>query len=211
MKISRSRLLLVAAFAAAVLSAGAMPLPTGYDQMDVGNYTNAVTVYTYKPRSYSNGPLLIVMHGMLRDAELYCSHAVPLADRYHLLVAAPYFDTNRFPPAAYNLGGVVRHQTLQPRESWTYQWILETVKAIREREGNPALPYYLIGHSAGAQFVMRYAAFMPPGAERIVAANPGSDLFPRTDWKFGYGFGGLPPELGDEAALQRYLAAPLTL
>ena len=92
-----------------------------------------------------------------------------------------------------------------------YQHILETINAVREREGSPALPYYLIGHSAGGQFAMRYAALMPPGAQRIVAANPGSDLFPRRDWKFGYGFGGLTKELSDDAALQRYLAAPLTL
>ena len=45
----------------------------------------------------------------------------------------------------------------------------------------------------------------------MLLANPGSDLFPRLDWEFGYGFDGLPPELSDEVALRRYLAAPLTL
>jgi pimeloyl-ACP methyl ester carboxylesterase len=175
--------------------------------MEVG----AITVFTYKPRSYTNGPLLVVFHGMLRNADFYCSNAAPLAERFNMLVAAPCFDTNYFSRDEYNLGGVIRHGIVQPRETWTYQHIVETINTVRQRENNPALPYYLIGHSAGGQFAMRYAAIMPPGAQRIVAANPGSDLFPRRDWEFGYGFGGLSPELSDDAALQRYLAAPLTL
>jgi hypothetical protein len=62
-----------------------------------------------------------------------------------------------------------------------------------------------------AQFLMRLAAFCPLEATRIVVANPGSDLFPRRDWKFGYGFGGLPDELSDDEALQHYLSARLTI
>ena len=58
---------------------------------------------------------------------------------------------------------------------------------------------------------MRLAAMFPTDAVRIVAANPGSDLFPRRDWKYGYGFGGLPENVSDDAALQNYLAAPLTV
>ena len=73
------------------------------------------------------------------------------------------------------------------------------------------MPYYLIGHSAGGQFLERMSAFVDTGAERIVAANPGSLIFPRTDWDFGYGFGKLPSNLADDASLQKYLAQPLTL
>eukprot|EP01035_Chromulina_nebulosa_P008949 gene8949-12095_t len=52
---------------------------------------------------------------------------------------------------------------------------------------------------------------MPGEATRIVAANPGSHLFPDRTQKFGYGFGGLPPELSNDDVLRRYLAAPLTI
>ena len=85
------------------------------------------------------------------------------------------------------------------------------VDAIRKHEGQPALPYYLIGHSAGGQFLMRVSGFVPTGVRRVVAANPGSDLFPELDRPFPYGFGGLPEELSDDAALKRFLAQPLTL
>jgi pimeloyl-ACP methyl ester carboxylesterase len=78
-------------------------------------------------------------------------------------------------------------------------------------EGRPELPYYLIGHSAGGQFLVRMAAFLPGSARRIVAMNPGSELFPTRELPFGYGFGALPPALSSDAVLRAYLAAPLTL
>ena len=190
--------------------AGAAPVPIGFSKMLVGDGTNAITVFTYKPANYHGGPLLVVFHGMLRNGDLYCTNAAPLADRYGFVVAAPNFDTNHFSNDEYQRGGVLKRGVAQPSEKWTYQYVPKTIAAIREREGKD-LPYYLIGHSAGGQFAMRYAGMMPPGAVRIVAANPGTDLFPRRDWEFGFGFGGLPPVLSDDAALQRYLAAPLTL
>jgi pimeloyl-ACP methyl ester carboxylesterase len=85
------------------------------------------------------------------------------------------------------------------------------VSFARKAMGNDTLPYYLIGHSAGGQFLVRMAAFLPGEARRIVASNPGSDLFPTRDQPFGYGFGGLPESLSDDKVLKAYLAAPLTL
>ena len=82
---------------------------------------------------------------------------------------------------------------------------------FRADEGRPALPYYLIGHSAGEQLLVRLAAFLPTEAGRIVAANPGSHLFPTRERDFGYGFGALPEDLSSDDVLRRYLAAPLTL
>jgi pimeloyl-ACP methyl ester carboxylesterase len=73
------------------------------------------------------------------------------------------------------------------------------------------MKYWIIGHSAGGQFAMRMSAFQDTGAERIVAANPGTDLFPTRDLPFGWGFGGLPESLSNDEQLRRYLAAPLTL
>ena len=85
------------------------------------------------------------------------------------------------------------------------------VAEVRLRERRPALPYYLIGHSAGAQFLVRLAAYLPGEARRIVAGNAGSLLFPNREHDFGYGLGGLPPAVSDDAMLRRYFAAPLTL
>lgn len=193
------------------LVASAGPIPVGFSKMLVGEGTNALTVFTYKPKNYAGGPMLLVFHGMTRTAAHYSHSAAPLADKHGLLVIAPLFDTSHFPGRVYNLGGVKVDGKLLPRAEWVYQRVPEIIEAVRDREGKTDLPYYMIGHSAGAQFVMRYAAIMPAGALRMVAANPGSDLFPRRDWDFGYGFGDLPPDLSDDAALQKYLAAPFTL
>jgi pimeloyl-ACP methyl ester carboxylesterase len=200
-----SLLLLAASFV------NAEPLPTGMSQLQVGDGTNTITVFTYKPKTYTNGPLVVVFHGLLRNAEDYCRHAIPLAERYHSLIVAPQFGTNHFSNEEYQRGNVIKKGVVQPRTNWTFTRVPEIVKAVRAREDQPALPCYFIGHSGGAQFAMRLAALFPTDARRIVVANPGTDLFPRRDWKYGYGFGGLPNDLSDNAALQRYLAAPLTL
>jgi hypothetical protein len=73
------------------------------------------------------------------------------------------------------------------------------------------MPYYLVGHSGGAQFLSRFAAFMSSEACRIVLANAGSYLFPALDRRFPYGFGGLSDALRNEDQLKRYLAAPITI
>src|SRR6185503_6300958 len=93
----------------------------------------------------------------------------------------------------------------------TYALVIQVARALREREGRFDMKYWIIGHSAGGQFAMRMSAFQDTGAERIVAANPGTDLFPTRDMKFGWGFGELPEELSNDAMLKRYLAAPLKL
>lgn len=151
------------------------------------------------------------MHGLNRNADNYRDSAVGLADLFGMLVVAPRFDTNRFPTDAYQRGNVLKHGKLQPKSEWTYSRVAELVQEIRRRERRPEMPLYFIGHSAGGQFLTRLAAFLPGGAVRIVASNPGSHLFATRDLPFPYGFGGLPDELGNDDAIRRYLAAPLTL
>ncbi len=105
----------------------------------------------------------------------------------------------------------MKSDKVQPQEKWTYSMVPGIVDHVRKIEKNNSIPYYLIGHSAGGQFLVRMAAFLPGEAKRIVAANPGSDLFPTTAQQFGYGFGGLPEALSNNNVLKSYLAAPLTL
>lgn len=191
--------------------AAAPALPAGPQQIEIHCGTNLITVFTYKPDTYRDGPLIVVFHGRARNAQEYRDFAIPLAQRLNAIVAAPWFDPERFPIHDYTLGGVLQNGVEQPREKWFFSNIETLVTALRQREGKTDLDYYLLGHSAGGQMLMRLAAFQPMTAKRIVAANPGSDLFPRRDWDYGYGFGQLSGALGDDAALQRYLAAPLTL
>src|SRR5579862_5870376 len=83
---------LISMLALAGSRTAAAPLPNGFGKIEVGTRANAITVFTYKPRDYTDGPLVIVFHGMLRNADWYCTNAAPLAVRFHVLIAAPCFD-----------------------------------------------------------------------------------------------------------------------
>lgn len=189
----------------------AAALPAGSSQFVFSAGERMIDVFTYRPANCSNGPLLVVIHGMNRDADKYRDNAVTLAERFNALVIAPRFDTNQFPSEAFQRGGITRRGSVQPPEKWTYALVPRLVEEVRQRESRRDMQYFLIGHSAGGQFLTRMAAFLPGDAARIVAGNPGSHLFPTRDLPFPYGFGGLPTELSDDNAIKRYLAAPLTL
>ena len=194
------------------LAAAATPLPPGRGQAEMTYAGAPLTLYTYKPAGYTDGPLLIVFHGVVRNAQDYRDFAITLADRFKLLLVAPRLDEDTFPEEWYQRGGLLTAEgQAKPREQWMFNVVGAIVANVRAREARPALPYYLIGHSAGAQFLVRLAAYQPGEARRIVAGNAGSLLFPSRDHEFGYGLGGLPPELCDETMLKRYFAAPLTL
>jgi len=197
-------------FAVAPLFAG--PLPIGTNSIEITAAEKSLLVFTYKPTNYSNGPLIIVFHGMNRNADTYRDNAKGMADRFGALVAAPEFDRNRFPSEAYQRGGVTRGGNLRPAPERTVNLVAPIIAQLRRREGRPDQPVYLIGHSAGGQFLTRYAGFAESNsAVRIVAVNPGSQLFPTRDLPFQYGFGNLPDEVAGDDALKRYLARPLTL
>ena len=187
-------------------------VPVGKAELRVQTGPVLLQVFTYRPANWSGARLLFVMHGVLRNADEYRDHATGMGDRFDAMIVAPRFDAERFPSRAYQRGGILREDgTAAPVAEWTYSRLPELAAALRMRTGKPSAKLYVIGHSAGGQFLVRCAAFADLGAERIVAANPGSVLLPTRDVPFGYGFGGLPAELADEPRLRAYLAAPLTL
>lgn len=203
---------LLPVLAGLVTLAAGQPLPAGPDRFELGNLGEPIEVFTHKPANYKGGPLLVVVHGSDRNAAEYRDHAKPIAERLGVLVVAPLFDAARFTDERYKRGGgITKDGRLQPREQWTFNVIERLVAEVRRREGRPDLPYYVIGHSGGAQFTARLAMYLPGGATRFVAANAGSYTFPDPAVKFPYGLRGLPPELADETIIRRYLAAPLTL
>ncbi|MDP1579101.1 MAG: hypothetical protein Q8M02_02410 [Candidatus Didemnitutus sp.] len=203
------RLLLVGLLWVSALHAASIKVGPGALQIDLGM---PVTLYTYRPVNYTDGPIILVFHGVNRNAENYRNNAIAMAERFGAIVVAPEFDKKRFPSEAYQRGGITRHGKVQPPAKWTYAMIPQIAAAVRANLGKPELRYYCIGHSAGGQFVARMAALTGAlGAERLVSVNPGSHLFPTRDAEFGYGFGGLPDNLSNEAAIRRYLAAPLTI
>ena len=203
--------MLIALFWVFSLSVVAQSIPVGASRIVYENQGEPLTLHTYRPPTYAGGPLILVFHGVKRNAEDYRNFAITLAERFRAIIITPEFDSTRFPSARYQRGGLMKGKQAQPTAAWTYTMVPGIVSFARKAMGNDTLPYYLIGHSAGGQFLVRMAAFLPGEARRIVASNPGSDLFPTRDQPFGYGFGGLPESLSDDKVLKAYLAAPLTL
>lgn len=197
--------------AACVMLATAGEIRSGCDCLWVDCGTAQIEVFTYKPPNYQDGPLVVVCHGVLRNADEYRDDARHMADRLGALVIAPRFPKSDFPYDRYQAGGLLRDGHLAPQGMWTGQILLRVIDDIRHREGRPTMPYCLFGHSAGAQFLVRMAGFVSSGAERIVVANAGAQLFASRELPYPYGFGDLPDEISGDAALQRYLKQPLTL
>jgi pimeloyl-ACP methyl ester carboxylesterase len=187
------------------------PLPTGKATIEVKFGEVPLQLFTYKPKGFRGGPMLMVFHGVLRNAEEYRDHSVQMGDRFGALIVSPRFDEATFPLPKYQFGGIVRDGRAVPREEWTGEYVNRIAKEIRRREGRPDMPYSLIGHSGGGQFLVRLAAFVKTDAHRIVAANPGTHTFPARDAEFPFGFGGLPSELQTDDVLKAYLAQPLTI
>jgi hypothetical protein len=180
-----------------------------------GNQTAALgdvslEIATWAPAACTPAGILIVFVGLHRTIGPYRDYATPLAKRYCLIVVAPLFDAECFPPWSYQRGGVVQNGVpLQP-DHWTVNLVPRLIAWARQQADAP-LPVALLGHSAGAQFVSRVAAYIDTGASRIIIANPSTWVRPRLDIAAPYGFGSLYAPAAAEAALRRYLAAPITV
>jgi poly(3-hydroxybutyrate) depolymerase len=170
-----------------------------------------IVYFSYKPKNYNRSKLIVVMHGTNRNAEEYCQHSKGLAEKYGAMVIAPLFDNERFPSWRYHRGGVVDSSGgPRLRSEWTYPMLERLILKVKMTE-NPKMKHWLIGHSAGGQFLNRMSAFYQHSAERVIVANPGSLIVPRNDWDFAYGFGKLTESVSNETALKAYLAQPMTL
>jgi len=193
------------------------PLAVGKSEREVQSGEFTWRIHAYKADCYQDGPLVLVFHGSDRNPGFARDNAIPLAKAGCAIVVAPYFDEARFPRWAYQFGGLGdlveeyghKRFRLRPADRRTGYLVLKLIGTLRAAEGRPNMPYSLIGHSAGAQFLGRFAAFFPNEARRIVLANPGSYVVPAWHRKYPYGFGGLT--IVDEGDRRRYLSSPIVI
>lgn len=206
------RILFTAAVAAGLSAAGAQaaPIPAGPGQQKIDLGGTPFDVFTYRPAPCANPALLLVFHGLNRNADGYRDYAQPIADKRCMIVVAPLFDEQRFPSWSYQRGGIVKKNAVQSQDSWTVRYVTALIDWAQREERRP-LDVYMIGHSAGGQFLSRVAAFLPTPARRIVIANPSTHVFPDLKTAAPFGLGGVYPRGADAANLQRYLATPLTI
>ena len=188
----------------------AAPIAPGNGQQTIDIAGTRMMVFTYRPPNCSDPSLLLVFHGVARNARTYRDYARPLADRNCLLLVAPLFDQRDFPGWRYQRGGIVKGGAVQPPSDWSGNLVPALAEWVRQQEGRP-LAYSLLGHSAGGQFLERLAAFVPTQARRIVVANPGSYVLPSLEVAAPYGLGKVYAGAAGEAQLRRYLELPLTI
>jgi dienelactone hydrolase len=204
--------IVIAAVAATVFAAdvAASPIPVGPSQQTIQLANGNMEISTYRPGNCHDPSLLLVFHGVARNAPGYRDDVRAIADATCMLVVAPLFDKERFPSWRYQMGGIVDRRGIQDPRSWTGNLVLELVQWARQEERR-SMEYFLIGHSAGGQFLSRVAAFVPTEAKRIVIANPSTHVFPTLQVAAPFGLGGIYRGSVAEAQLRRYLEQPVTI
>nr|WP_314072735.1 hypothetical protein [uncultured Roseococcus sp.] len=160
-----------------------------------------MAAFLYRPAAWqAGGKVVVVLHGLRRDAGNYRDAWIPLAEARGFLVVCPEFSAAQFPGDRYYNFGNAR----APEAAWTFFALDRAVAAAFRALEAPPTPFALYGHSAGAQFVHRYLLLTgAPRASRLVSANAGWYTWP--DFGIAFPFG-----LGDCAATEAGLRAALT-
>jgi hypothetical protein len=184
------------------------PIARGHSSQTANLSNIQIELRTYKPSSWTGAGVVLHFHGLGRHPN-EIGDLTDLARRSGHMLVAPYFDQYRFPFWRYQAVGIVDKDSPRPRETWTGNLIVELVQQLKALEG-PGMAVRLIGHSAGGQFVDRFAGFHTVAAVRLIAANPASVLMPSRDL-YPYGFGGLPDSIAGDDTIAAYLRQPLVL
>src|SRR4029450_3667320 len=119
----------------------AAPITTGRQVIDLNG--RPMVVLTYRPATCSDPALLLVFHGIARNARTYRNDTRALADRLCLLVVAPVFDKRALPPWRHQRGGIVKDGVVQDAPDWSGTQVLDLVAWARAQEGRP-LAYFLL-------------------------------------------------------------------
>lgn len=191
-----------------------MTLAAGKQTHTVNVNGESFQVYTYKPTGEVKG-LLMVFHGSGRDASGMRDSAIQIANEKGYAVVAPLFDEHRYDSKSYQQGGLLDNGRLVPdRHDWTVARAKDFAEWGATQAGlNANDPTILFGHSAGAQFVSRVAAYgNDSNFNGMIIANPSTHVWPSLSEKATYGFGGgYFSQAEAEALLKDYLADPVTI
>jgi hypothetical protein len=176
-----------------------------------------VSVFYYRPKRLAErSPVLIVLPGAGRNAWDYRDHWIDAADAHGVLVLSLHYPETDYPEFwSYNLAGMIsdveidaaartmaRYRINADSRTWLFDDIDAVFGHVVRVTGLKTPGYDLFGHSAGGQFLHRFALFARETSlvNRIVAANAG--WYTTTDRveRFPYG-------LADAPITDRQLAA----
>lgn len=162
-----------------------------------------IKLFFHVPKGVSkNTPIVFVFHGNGRNAKDYRDAIISKANEFNFIAIAPEFSIINFPTGdSYNLGNIFvdgdnpSPETLLSEEKWTFSIIEPIFDFVKEKTANTSEKYNIIGHSAGAQFALRFAMFKPTArCSKIVASASGWYTVPDFSVNFPYGFKESPLE-----------------
>ncbi len=155
-----------------------------------------IPVWTYVPTRSDPAvlPIVIVMHGVGRDADRYRDEWSALAQLNRFVIVAPEFSRRRFPDAeGYNLGNVFEQVggDRLDEATWSFSAIEPLFDAVTGILNSTESEYTLYGHSAGSQFVHRFLFYKPEArVKRYIPANAGWYTLPDLETPYPYGLSG---------------------
>lgn len=145
-----------------------------------------VPLWIYVPhgKKLDNLPVIMIFHGNSRNANDYIQMWKEFSDASlnGYIVICPEFSTDKYPGASkYATGFVLKDgnnadpisNQLVDEDNWTFSIIEPIFDILKIMTGNKSDKYDAWGHSAGAQFLHRFAMLKDSRLNNVVCANAG--------------------------------------
>ena len=154
--------------------------------------------YTRPDEISADTPVVMVMHGGRRDADVYRDFWGAYANEYDVLIVAPEISQEDFPSGwGYQTGNWVTPDSSSvdesrgkrnPPEQSSFAAVERAFDNLRDAFALETNEYDIWGHGSGAQFVSRMVMMYPQARiGTAVAANSGTYTFP--DWTLPLRYG----------------------
>lgn len=151
---------------------------------------DALCLYYYRPGSWTEkDAVFIAFHGFGRAGAEYCKALRKLAEERNMLIVCPELTERKYPGAEwYQEGGIMDADGhIREKEERTFSAADRIVAEVKNRT-QAAGKIILFGHSAGGQFVHRWALLGgKKGVDVIAVANSGWFTMPDRDIDYPYG------------------------
>ncbi len=167
--------------------------------------------YNIPPEADENTPILFIIAGARRNADVYCKNWKRLAEDNGFITLCPEGKLKDFPTEYdYNAGGVMSASgKVQAERKWLFSAIEPIFDDFVSRFSSKRKKYSIYGHSAGGGFVHLYMLMKPKArVHKAVSANAAFFALPTSRIPYPFGLGGLSISKKD---LQAWLAKDLTI
>ncbi|EAR13220.1 hypothetical protein PI23P_01962 [Polaribacter irgensii 23-P] len=150
-------------------------------------------------------PILMAFHGAGRNASAQRNYWIQLANEKGFMVIAPEFSEINYPGLGddylmaniFDDGDNPSTTSFNSSEEWTFSSLDPIFEAVKVAVSGSQEKYSAWGHSAGAQFLHRFATYLPNSKLDVaVCSNSGWYTVPENTVSFPYGIlnGQLPDE-----------------